>query len=212
MDELEGLEDRLEALETQLGGAEAVVTRFTTELGTLQGALTYTNREVNGLSRSFGSGLKRAFDGLAFDGLKLSDALNVLAKSMVNAVYNTALRPVTNALGGTVAAGINGAFADGGAFSGGRVRAFAQGGVVSGATTFPMRGGTGLMGEAGPEAIMPLTRGADGKLGVQAQGGGGGVGHVTINISTPDVEGFRRSRTQIAAQMSRALARGARNR
>jgi phage-related minor tail protein len=69
----------------------------------------------------------------------------------------------------------------------------------------------GLMGEAGPEAIMPLRRGPDGRLGVQAAGGGRPV-NVTVNVQTPDVEGFRRSRSQIAAEMSRALSRGARNR
>jgi hypothetical protein len=58
-------------------------------------------------------------------------------------------------------------FADGGAFSGGNVVPFASGGVVGSPTTFPMSGGrTGLMGEAGPEAIMPLQRGPNGKLGV----------------------------------------------
>jgi len=47
---------------------------------------------------------------------------------------------------------------------------------------FPMAGGkTGLMGEAGPEAIMPLKRGANGKLGVQMEGGGGD--NVVINQS-----------------------------
>jgi phage-related minor tail protein len=72
-------------------------------------------------------------------------------------------------------------------------------------------GGTGLMGEAGPEAIMPLARGADGKLGVQARGGGGDV-NVVMNVTTPDVAGFRRSQSQIAAQLGRVIGRGARNR
>ena len=66
------------------------------------------------------------------------------------------------------------------------------------------------MGEAGPEAIMPLARGADGKLGVRAGGGGGAV-QVTMNISTPDAAGFQRSQSQIAAEMSRAIQRGRRN-
>ena len=102
-------------------------------------------------------------------------------------------------------------FAAGGAFSNGRVMPFAKGGVVASATQFPMRGGMGLMGEAGPEAIMPLTRGADGSLGVRALGGGQAV-TVVMNISTPDVAGFARSQSQIAAQAMRALSRGQRNR
>ena len=62
-------------------------------------------------------------------------------------------------------------FADGGVFSNGNVVPFANGGVMGGPTVFPMAGGkTGLMGEAGPEAIMPLKRGKDGKLGVSVDG------------------------------------------
>ena len=119
-------------------------------------------------------------------------------------------------LGGLLADGVNSAvsglmpYENGAPFSQGRVMPFAKGGILSGPTTFPMRGGTGLMGEAGPEAIMPLSRGADGKLGVRAQSGGSV--NVTMNISTPDVQGFQRSQGQIATQMARALGRGQRNR
>jgi phage-related minor tail protein len=86
---------------------------------------------------------------------------------------------------------------------------FARGGVVAGPVTFPMRGGTGLMGEAGPEAILPLSRGADGRLGVRSAGGR--AVNVTINVSTPDAGSFDRSRSQIAARMARVLSRGERN-
>lgn len=207
------LDEDLAALETRLGGSEAIVARFTSELGSLEGQMFQTKREVEGLSRSFGGALKNAFDGVAFDGAKLSDALTGLARSMVNATYNAAMRPISQAAGGLLASGLNAVlpFADGAGFAQGRVMPFANGGVVGGPTAFPMRGGTGLMGEAGPEAIMPLTRGADGRLGVQTHGGGGGV-TVTMNITTPDVDGFRKSRSQVASEMSRALARGARNR
>ena len=58
---------------------------------------------------------------------------------------------------------------------------------------------------------VPLARGPDGKLGVRNSGGGRAV-NVVMNITTPDVQGFRRSQGQIAAQMSRALGRGSRNR
>ncbi len=216
-EELDGLDAELASLEATLGSATQMVATFQGELRTMQDTMLYTGREVQGLSRSFGSGLRRAFDGVVFDGMRLSDALRTVAQSMVDAAYNTAMRPVQNALGGALANGVNSLmsavlpFEKGGAFAGGRVTPFARGGVVSGPTPFAMRGGTGLMGEAGPEAIMPLTRGPDGKLGVQAQGGGRAV-HVTMNISTPDVQGFQRSKSQIAAQMGRALARGQRNR
>lgn len=212
-DEGPGLDDKLDALEARLGGSEAVVARFTAELGTMEGQMLHTQREVEGLSRSFGGSLKRAFDGVMFDGAKLSDALTGLARSMVNAAYNTAVRPVSQAIGGALASGVNAVlpFEMGASFAQGRVMPFATGGIVSGPTTFPMRSGTGLMGEAGPEAIMPLSRGPDGRLGVQTSGAGRAV-NVQMNISTPDVEGFRRSRSQIAAEMSRALSRGSRNR
>jgi len=72
-------------------------------------------------------------------------------------------------------------FANGGTFSGGKVTPFASGGVVSRPTLFPMANGAGLMGEAGPEAIMPLKRGKDGKLGVE---GGGTTIVQNINVST----------------------------
>jgi hypothetical protein len=52
---------------------------------------------------------------------------------------------------------------------------FAKGGVVSRPTVFPFASGIGLMGEAGPEAILPLKRGADGRLGVSGSG-------VTVNV------------------------------
>lgn len=75
-----------------------------------------------------------------------------------------------------------GFYAKGGAFEDG-VQAFASGGVVSKPTMFPMANGAGLMGEAGPEAIMPLKRTASGALGIIAQGGGGQVNNVTVNVS-----------------------------
>lgn len=71
--------------------------------------------------------------------------------------------------------------ADGAAYDHG-VRKFATGGVVSGATAFAFNGGTGVMGEAGPEAIMPLKRLPSGRLGVETMGGGG-TNNVTVNVS-----------------------------
>lgn len=214
---IDGLAAQAAALETSLGGAQAMAAAFDAELGRMRESMVFTGREVNTLSKSIGGGLRRAFDGLVFDGMKLSDALRQVAQSMAASVYNVAMKPVQEALGGAIAGGMNGLlgglfpFGTGGSFAQGRVMPFARGGVVSAPTTFPMRNGRGLMGEAGPEAIMPLARGADGRLGVQAQGGGRPVS-IVLNITTPDVQGFARSQSQIAAQMARALARGDRNR
>jgi len=217
MNENESFDDQVDALEGNLGGAIALTGAFSAAVREFGSTVSETDREVRILSGGISRGLRKSFDGLIFDGMKLSDALKGIAQSMVDAAYNAALRPVTGHLGGLLGTGIEGLiqglspFARGAAFSQGTVRPFASGGVVNGPVAFPMRGGTGLMGEAGPEAIMPLSRGADGRLGVRTQGGGQPV-QVVMNISTPDAEGFRRSQSQIAAQMGRALSRGQRNR
>ena len=179
-------------------------------------ALAETGKDVATLEKGLSRGLRRAFDGAVFDGAKLSETLSDMANSMVRSTYNAAMRPVTDHYAGLISEGVGGIvegilpFANGAPFSQGKVMPFAQGGVISSATAFPMRGGTGVMGEAGPEAIMPLARGSDGKLGVR--GAGGGATTIVMNITTPDVQGFQRSQTQIAAQMSRALSTGNRNR
>ena len=77
--------------------------------------------------------------------------------------------------------------AKGGAWSGG-VQMFADGGaftnsIVSKPTAFGMANGkTGVMGEAGEEAIMPLTRTSSGKLGVMAAGGGSGSTQINVEV------------------------------
>ena len=73
------------------------------------------------------------------------------------------------------------ASAKGNVFNQGNVTAFAAGGVVNSPTYFPMPNGVGLLGESGPEAILPLTRGSDGKLGVSTSEGSG-PNEVTVVI------------------------------
>jgi lambda family phage tail tape measure protein len=70
--------------------------------------------------------------------------------------------------------------AKGNVFSGGNVVPFALGGVVTSPTLFPMANGMGLMGEAGPEAVMPLTRDSQGRLGVRANDNRSGPIEVVI--------------------------------
>lgn len=214
-DEIDDLEGNAEGLNGTLAVTSTLVSGFDSELRRMRTSLAATGKDVATLEKGLSKGLRKAFDGVVFDGLKLSDALKSVAESMINSTYNAALRPVSDHFGGLVSEGVGSLvqgilpFANGAPFSQGKVMPFAQGGVVSSATSFPMRGGTGLMGEAGPEAIMPLARGSDGKLGVRG-GGGGGVS-VVMNITTPDVQGFQRSQSQISAHLGRALSSGNRN-
>ena len=71
----------------------------------------------------------------------------------------------------------------GGVYSSPSLSAY-SGQVVNSPTTFAFANGAGLMGEAGPEAIMPLTRTSDGKLGVQSAGGSGGAPSINVTIQT----------------------------
>ena len=216
MDSIDALESDVSALERTLGDTAAVTAAFERQLRDVQGTLVATTNDLGNLSRGFSTGLRQAFDGLVLDGRSLTDVLGGLADKMLSTAYGAAVNPVTDHFGGLLSDGLNSVvsglmpFAGGGSFSQGRVMPFAKGGVVSSPTTFPMRGGTGLMGEAGPEAIMPLSRGPDGRLGVR--GGGGSAVTVNMNITTPDAAGFQRSRGQIATQMARALGRSQRHR
>ncbi len=215
-DGMSDLRDSADGLEDSLASASNMAAGFDERLRQLGESLTITGADAENLQKGLSRGLRKAFDGVVLDGIRLSDALETVAKSMIQTAYSAAIRPVTDGLSSFITQGVGNLvtnllpFADGASFAQGRVMPFATGGVVTGPVTFPMRGGTGLMGEAGPEAIMPLARGADGRLGVRAAGGGSV--NVVMNITTPDVQGFQRSRGQIAAQMSRALGQGARNR
>ena len=79
--------------------------------------------------------------------------------------------------------------ANGNAFVDGQVQKYAYGGIVKKPTLFPMANGMGLMGEAGAEAILPLRRGSNGKLGVESSGGGSTIINVSVDASGSTVEG-----------------------
>lgn len=167
------------------------------------------------LAQKFGQSLSKALTGNLGAGRQLDGVLSSLGTRLSTLAVRTALTPVrsgiTSLVNGLLSTSTDApsAFARGGVIAAGRVRPFAEGGVVATPTYFPLRGGTGLAGEAGPEAILPLKRGSDGRLGVAAGAGARPVS-VTVNIATPDVAGFRKSETQVAASLARAVARGQR--
>lgn len=157
--------------------------------------LANSNKLVNGL----GDALSNAFSGAIIGGKSFSQVMNGLANDIQAAIVKIMIiEPLIRQLklsmvgSGLFSFGpgssttptssgptpgyeglyIAGTAANGKVVSSGRMTAFANGGIVNGPTIFPMANGAGLMGEAGPEAIMPLKRGADGKLGVSGGGGG----------------------------------------
>lgn len=169
-------------------------------------------RGATRIGNQFSTALINAFEGIAIKGKSLGDVFKSLALSLSQIVLKAALKPLTSGLGDLVQGLIGGglAFAKGGVLQQGTPVPFASGGVIASPISFPLAGGLrGVAGEKGPEAIMPLTRGADGRLGVMARGGGGQT--ITINIATPDVESFRSSQSQVAAMIARAAAMGQRN-
>src|SRR5215207_4992090 len=170
---------------------------------------------LNGLGQAFGATMSRAFASAVIDGRKLSDVLRSLMLSLSRQTLTSALQPLSGAFGallGNVKGGAFGALL--GKFTGGLglskpIVPFAKGGIVGSPTLFPLGAGMGLMGESGAEAIMPLARDSDGRLGVRT--GASRSVNVTFNISTPDTEGFKRSQSQISAAIFRTIERGQRN-
>ncbi|WP_088348508.1 MULTISPECIES: phage tail tape measure protein [Rhodomicrobium] len=168
--------------------------------------------ELERLGSAFGRKITGAFEDAVFSGESFGNTLRSLALDLSRVALRSAVQPFSSAIGDGLAGLLKGVtpFAKGGVVGSPMPKPFAQGGVIAAPVSFPLGGGrTGLAGEAGPEAIMPLARGTDGRLGVRTQGGG--AVSVTMHISTPDAESFRRSETQIGAMLSRAVGRGQRN-
>jgi len=136
-----------------------------------------------GFGRRTAKALADVAVGLDDANASAKDLLQTLASEVLEQlIYKTITGPLSSGFSdalGELFGGTNWfGLAKGGVLSQGRLHAFAEGGVVTRPTLFPMANGVGLMGEAGEEAVMPLSRGPDGRLGVDARGGTG----VVINI------------------------------
>ena len=132
-------------------------------------------------------------------------AFGDLARSIIADITRIVIRSaiISPLLG---AFGIKVGSAKGNVFSGGEhLQEYAMGGIVNRPTLFPMKNGMGLMGEAGAEAIMPLKRGSDGKLGVTAQGGGSNVVNVSVNASGTTAQGNTMKASQLGKMIGTAI-------
>ena len=193
--------DTIATTEKQIIAVQKLETAELERLAVLDAAKQKQEDLANHIEQS----MENAFMSIADGTLTVKDAFKSMAADIIKELYRVLVvkQMVAAITGGS---GIS-LFAENGAvLSGGsKVEAYANGGIVGGPTTFPMAGGkTGLMGEAGPEAIMPLQRGANGKLGVQANGGGGqsvvNNYYSDYNISANTSDDTKRLITQTIAQ------------
>lgn len=179
------------------------------------GVLGSRTRELTAGATAFSRAMTSAFTASVVGGKQFDDVLKSLTLRLSDMAVRLAFKPLEKSIAGglsSLLSGLTGTGTSAGislAAASGAVKPFASGGVIGTPTYFPlMQGGVGLAGEAGPEAIMPLARGPDGKLGVAGHGGGNSV---TIQIATPDLESFRRSENYITGQIARAVSRGQRS-
>lgn len=188
------------AAENKIGSADWVqykqdLTNAQTELDNVNKSLEENGIKIDEASKrissSLSSGLVNALKngGSAFDmfaNIATTALQKILDKMLEMAVVSPLLNAFSGGIGGSLLSFFG--FKNGAAFKNGNVIPFASGGVVNKPTLFPMaNGGTGLMGEAGAEAVMPLKRMSNGKLGVEADGQGGQVVNI-YNYSGANVE------------------------
>lgn len=163
--------------------------------------------QINVSAAAASKTLATGFVSATASGKSFNETLSTIGQALAKLALKAGTQALTQGLTSGLSALVTSAFGSGGAQS---VTAFADGGVIASPTYFGANGSIGLMGERGAEAIMPLARGPDGRLGVAMQGQKSAIA-VTVNIAAQDVESFRRSEGQISAALARAVARGQRN-
>ena len=158
----------------------------------LNNKLTESQKLFESIKDTVATGLGNAITSL-IDGTKtLGESLSNILRQVGSMFIQFGMRSL---IGGLFPS------ANGNVFAKNKIVPFAYGGVVNKPTLFPMANGMGLMGEAGPEAIMPLRRGRGGRLGVEAAGGGATTVNVSVDASGSSAQGD----TAAASQLGKAI-------
>ena len=150
------------------------------------------NQTFDNIKTTIKEGLVNGLTDAIVQGKSLASVMGSLLKQAASLFINFGLRSILP-------------FAKGGVLQGGRVTPFAYGGVVNKPTLFPMANGMGLMGEAGPEGILPLRRGRSGRLGVEASGSGATTVNVSVDASGSSVQGDSAQASQLGKAIGVAV-------
>jgi phage-related minor tail protein len=178
-------------------------------------SLSLKTKDLTASAGGFARAMSQAFSASVTGGKQFDDVLKSLALRISDLAVRLAFKPLEKSLTTGISSLLSGLTGSGGGSASssltaasGAIKPFAAGGVIGTPTYFPLvGGGVGLAGEAGPEAIMPLRRGPDGRLGIAGSGGN----TINVQIATPDLDNFRRSESYITGQIARAVARGQRS-
>lgn len=157
---------------------------ITASLMTVKGTGEEVFADLTRVIDSWGNKAADTFADLVVDSkASFGDLVNSMLKDIVRLQAKQVLDPITKGASDW----LGGLFknADGGAYASPDLGRY-SGSVVSSPTLFRFANGgsIGLMGEAGAEAILPLQRGPNGKLGVQASGGGSIVINQSISVDS----------------------------
>ena len=221
--------DGLEQLKVEFDGMPDAITEIDAAMKALDTSILVSTRTMGSFIREAETALKDKLVGIpdelsgAFAGAiayseDLGESLKQLAKDIAYTTLKAfILKSIFGGLGGLGGGGTSSVVkpdlsslfgvtsAKGNIFDVNGLVPFAQGGIVNKPTLFPFARGVGLMGEKGAEAIMPLKRGADGSLGVSAEGGGGASVTNIFNIKAVDSRSFAEMVTQNRASIETVI-------
>lgn len=181
-----------EEIESVLEGQGAVMAMKLNQQDEMNSKAAQLKQRFEDIKTTIKEGLVNGLTDAIVQGKSLASVMSSLLKQAASLFINFGLRSILP-------------FAKGGVLQNGQVTPFAYGGVVNKPTLFPMANGMGLMGEAGPEGILPLRRGRSGRLGVEASGSGATTVNVSVDASGSSVQGDSAQASQLGKAIGVAV-------